>query len=215
MPAQKIILAFCLICFVSSGSREQQSVPPPPKPAAHGSAAPRPVPPPPKPADEGLSLEITMKFIQDKLNDLGTLRWTWRSREGGADHDDISKQTMKISNALADPQRCAISYHMQRTRDNKPTDHDSTINLKEVKKITVTSYEQEANDLNEGLTDLNPNGIRITIRPPIFTVRVSQSRKEEEVVIFDVDDEELAKRLARAMNHAVELCTPDKKPEPF
>jgi len=29
------------------------------------------VPPPPKPADEGPSLEVTMKFIQDKLNDIG------------------------------------------------------------------------------------------------------------------------------------------------
>jgi hypothetical protein len=33
------------------------------------------VPPPPKPADDGPSLEVTMKFIQDKLNELGTVGW--------------------------------------------------------------------------------------------------------------------------------------------
>ena len=31
------------------------------------------VAPPPKPADEGPSLEVTMKFMEDKLNDVGAL----------------------------------------------------------------------------------------------------------------------------------------------
>jgi len=31
---------------------------------------------------------------------------------------------------------------------------------------------------------------------------------------FSVSEEELANRLARALLHAVELCTPDKKSQP-
>jgi hypothetical protein len=76
MPSRKIILAFCFICSASSASCGQQIVAPPPTPAADASRAQQPVPPPPKPADDGPSLEVTMKFIQDKLNDIGLLRWT-------------------------------------------------------------------------------------------------------------------------------------------
>jgi len=209
MLGRRIILAFCLICFVSSGWSEQQRVPlpPAPKPAAHGSSEPQPVPPPPKPADDGPSLEVTMKFIQDKMNGIGVLRHTTRSREVDDGREVVLNDTIEVTNVVADPQRCTISYHVRMATEGfKPVNDDHNLNLRDVKKITVGSHEQALNDLSEGKTIW-------TVRPPIFQIEMYKSPRGGVEVL--VDDEELANRLARAITHAVELCTPDKKPEPF
>jgi hypothetical protein len=58
-------------------------------------------------------------------------------------------------------------------------------------------------------------GSKATVRPRVFEVMVQESKKSATFPSFYTDDEELANRLARAITHAVELCTPDKKPEPF
>jgi hypothetical protein len=227
MPGRKIILAFCLICLVSSGSRGQQSPPARPKPAAQGSAAPQPasppakpvgdasrapqpVAPPPKPAADAPSLEVTMKFIQDKMSDIGPLTYSLGSRviETNSGPDPILYSD-ELSNIMADPQRCTVSYHYHsasREEDPKPLDLDMVLDLKEVKKITVQPAEQSMNDMSAGK-------VVWTFRPAIFTVNVYQ--RDKKVNFFQLGDEELANRLARAINHAVELCTPDKKPEPF
>jgi hypothetical protein len=300
MPGQKIFFVFCLICFVSSASREQQ-----------------PVPPPPKPATDSPSLEATMTFIQDKLNDIGRLRYTVASRAADANHDSVFDEADELSNVVADAQGCTISYRLRESvgpvrfevssRDldqghdpatltqvayalqgapGRPLQNSAgsgrsstatfVLHLKEVKKITVRSTEQDLNETSGGKTTW-------TIQPPIFEVvaqthlagyrrqlsatepppatdRQSQADFFEaffgsqapsngqgailgaivggnptqsapptpqrsqgsfsgplpkEGGIFSVDDEELAKRLARALLHAVELCTPDKKSEPF
>src|SRR5580700_11220871 len=43
--------------------------------------------PPPKPADEGPSLEVTMKFIQDKLNDVGAVNYATYTHDNAAGND--------------------------------------------------------------------------------------------------------------------------------
>jgi hypothetical protein len=287
MSVQKIILTFCLICFVSSGLPAQQTVPPPPKPA-----------------DDGPSLEVTMKFIQEKLNAIGPLRYSVSRRAVDADSDSVFNEADELSDVVADPQRCTISYRLQESA--KPISEESSrnfdashdrgpdsseaptkaiaysqdsagsyqvqgrsqegarprnttfvVDLKEVKKIEVRSVEQDLNEASGGKTSW-------TLQPPIFEVvaqthlagyrrqlpakpepppaepsvnaiiedifRATPGKTTEptqrhqgvmceplprESGVFSVDDEELAKRLARAINHAVELCTPDKKAEPF
>jgi hypothetical protein len=203
MAVHKITLAFCLICFVHSGLLAQQAVPPPPKPA-----------------DDGPGLEVTMKFIQDKLNDIGPLRWTVTSRNADTGEDLTAVWTAEFVKVVADPQRCTISYHsfmsvgavgpsgQQPPPPRKqPADGVTLVlNVKEVKKITVKS-EEEALKETAGWENAG------NVRPPIFVITVQQSRNRRHD--FYVDDEELANRLARAITHSVELCTPDKNPEPF
>jgi len=40
------------------------------------------VPPPPKPTDDGPSREVSMKFIQDKMNDDGTVGYVITGSDG-------------------------------------------------------------------------------------------------------------------------------------
>src|SRR5208282_5606509 len=61
--------------------------------------------PPPKPADGGPSLEITMKFIQDQLNDQGTVRYAvTNSRLNGV----LFRNYDVISDVVADAVTCTL-----------------------------------------------------------------------------------------------------------
>src|SRR5271167_262603 len=63
------------------------------------------VPPPPKPADEGPSLEVTMKFIQDKMNAHGTVGYVQtRSNVNGV----LTRVYSLISDVVADPSTCTL-----------------------------------------------------------------------------------------------------------
>jgi hypothetical protein len=207
MPNPRIILALCFVFLAASGSREQQSVTPLPKPAAHSARASHPVAPPPKPTDDGPCLEVTMKFIQDKLSEMGPIAYSVSVRDPGVDMDpNVETWREEYSNVVADTQGCTISYRQQFSRGNRqPENFNYSLYFKAVKKIRVQSFEQFKNDLQAKIG----SKAEYTIRPPVFIVMV------EGGPWFTVDEEELANRFARAINHAVELCTPDKKPEPF
>jgi hypothetical protein len=70
------------------------------------------VPPPPKPTDEGPSLEVTMKFIQDKLNELGTVGWVdTRSDLNGV----LSRSTYLIFDVVADASSCTLHAKTKKT----------------------------------------------------------------------------------------------------
>jgi len=63
------------------------------------------VPPPPKPADEGPSLEVTMKFIQDKMNDHGTVGYVvTNSSLNGV----LFRNYHVISDVVADASTCTL-----------------------------------------------------------------------------------------------------------
>jgi hypothetical protein len=62
----RTITVFLTVVFVAAAGLAQQEVPPPPKPP-----------------DNGPSLEVTMKIIQDKMNDQGDVEYVGRL-SGGA-----------------------------------------------------------------------------------------------------------------------------------
>jgi hypothetical protein len=102
---------------------------------ALGTAWAQDVAPPPRPADNGPSLEATMKFIQDKLNEQGEVNYTVR-RSGDSSGDDRStrktpatpatpatptkgrgsqasngpsRQSDEVTSVAADPRTCQVS----------------------------------------------------------------------------------------------------------
>ena len=63
------------------------------------------VPPPPKPADDGPSLKVTTKFIQDQLNDQGTVGYVvTNSRLNGV----LFRNYHVISDVVADAVTCTL-----------------------------------------------------------------------------------------------------------
>ena len=195
----RIITVFLTIVLIATTALAQKSVPPPPKPAP-----------------DGPSLEATMRFIQDKIEDEGDLNWTQTFKF----KDIVSiHHSEKISNLRASSTDCRLDCVRRQTLRSSTgneavEDDDFHIFLKDVLKIIVEKYENS----------------QMTIDPTIWLIQVQRlptadkkARFERQGYVskyytdnFKFRDEETANRVAKALVHAVELCGGGKKEaEPF
>jgi hypothetical protein len=177
------------------------------------------VPPPAKPADNGPSLEVTMKFIQEKLNDQGTFNYVEFIHDDADGSDWTRRWSETQASFKADPGTCTVGYHYNVVTDKKddsPRQYDLGFSLREVKALSVMTSHQAKT------TQMNDRGYAWTIRtvPTFFVLRVTtvdSSPAKLRVPPSDLNfhDEDTANRVARALNHAVELCGGGEKDEPF
>jgi hypothetical protein len=169
------------------------------------------VPPPPRPADNGPSLAVTMQFIQDKMNDTGTINFVsfWQNTTDGSTGSIIF--TEEQTKVVADPNQCRISFHLKQTR-NGVTDPEKDINfpLRDVQNVVVEPLAQLVTEMYAD--GGKPNIISTSTNPPVTALinRLPHGRK----IDFDFIDADLADRVAKALVHAVELCSGGSK-EPF
>src|ERR1039458_6909560 len=75
------------------------------------------VPPPAKPEDDGSSLEVTMKFIQDMLNDVGSLNFVGYCHDNAVGTDWTIRDKVEFTNIVASPSSCQVSYHWYMARN--------------------------------------------------------------------------------------------------
>src|SRR5579859_4601443 len=110
------------------------------------------VPPPPKPSDSGPSLEVTMKYIQEKLNAQGVLSWmSWyrNTQPPGASQwagqsSTPTPESEEVADATPDPKGCALRVRFKTTYNSKAnTDQDASISFKEIEKLEVTTLQEE------------------------------------------------------------------------
>jgi hypothetical protein len=161
------------------------------------------VPAPSKTKNEGPSLEATMKFLQDKLpGKVNLIVYGHNSLDGSHGSHAFSSET---SNVSASADRCRIDHHWLWV-DNGEIGHDrdAWILLKQVREIVVMPEE-------ELLKEIASNGghpeMTYKADPPVFNVVVrSPGSPESPESEFDFYDEGLARRVAKALQHAVELC---------
>lgn len=173
------------------------------------------IPPPPKPADEGPNLEVTMKFIQDKLNSIGAVNYMWYSHNEVAGSDEVHKYHFEATNVVADSGGCRLIWNASiKTDDGQPgSPPPHSISLKEVADIAVLPLEQQYKKSNAA------NGhpeFSIRVDPPIYALVVHPLNPADKYWhYFNFYDEDPANRVAKALVHAVELCGGGKKDEPF
>jgi hypothetical protein len=169
------------------------------------------VPPPPKPSGDGPSLETTMKFIEDKVTDEGTLTYTAfvsDSSQAGMEWNNQFK--VAITNFVTDAKACRISFHWRAEVKGKMSDDkDYNLNLKEVRDVVVLPQEQNQKqvDTRDGHPAWNSR-----IEPNLFTLVARRPKGLENAFLFS--EEAMAGRVAKAMVHAVELCGGGNK-DPF
>jgi len=170
------------------------------------------VPPPPKPANKGLTLQETMKFIQDKLNDVGPVNFTHYLHDNATGIDSTHVQLkFERTNVVADSGACRVSYHDKLGVDGSPsqeTNHWFPLNA--VVDVTVIPLEQSYGEGNAASG--HPTYVK-KVDPPVFVLRVRGPDKQHSDFFFF--DERMANRVAKAMAHAVELCGGASNPEPF
>ncbi len=105
------------------------------------SARAQDVPPPPKPKDNGPSLELTMKFIQDKLNGQGKVNYVsiW--------HDSVNNvvnQRGRVANTMSDVEANAASCNFfANTLSEAPgtrCDRRLEFSFREIERLAVPSW---------------------------------------------------------------------------
>ncbi|MGD0683021.1 MAG: hypothetical protein ABR990_13345 [Terracidiphilus sp.] len=166
-------------------------------------AAPADTQPAATPADTGPSLAESMQFIQDKLNNLGKVAFVEFMQDVNTGPVGTFTLTNEISNLVGDQNQCRISYHRKMTFNGKTTlDNNDGFSLRDVQDIVVKPWEQYQNEIFA--RNGTPNYTITSSNPPIILLQVRRPHGEENVVLFA--DADLADRVARAMQHAVELC---------
>jgi hypothetical protein len=170
-------------------------------------------PPPPKPAAEGPTLEVTMKFIQDKLNGIGPVNFAQYNHDNAIGSEGTNQYRFEVSKVVADPRACRIDYHAREDAEGNVTNDDSPwLVLKSVDDITIVPMEQF---LKEVVTAAGHPSYSFRVDPAVFMlkVRVTGVKGSYNFYFFS---EDLADRIAKAMKHASELCRAGKKEsEPF
>jgi hypothetical protein len=168
------------------------------------------VAPPPKPPADGPSLEVTMKFIQEKLNGVGTVNFAAYTHDNADNTDFRNRFSEESSNVVADPASCKVTYHYKAVRNGTTmSDGNAYVLLQQVLDLVVMPTEQALKKAN--IAHGNPQ-FDTKVDPPMFTlvVRVAVGQNQ-----FSFSDEDTANRVAKAFQHAVELCGGGSKPEPF
>jgi len=149
------------------------------------------VPPPPKPPDEGPSLAVTMKFVEDKINEQDPLGYvvTISSAAG-----TIFRTHEQRSGVRADPAACTLHGALTQVQDievpqgatyqengqpvtggdlHSSGSGSSTISLKDVEKITVESFQELGNRF--WVKQAHPE-VTITVVPTIFVLVLTASK---------------------------------------
>jgi hypothetical protein len=167
------------------------------------------VPPPPKPKDNGPSLEVTMKYIQDKLNGQGVVSYTYiepYSKILQPTNPSRDQESYRVFGAIADASKCTLSwqiahhFHSDYSHQNEDSEYKGVLSFRDTAKLVVEPYTGWLLPLDD-------------IQPPVLQLRVVMNApKLKELFLFR--EEETAGRMAKAMVHAVELCGGGDK-DPF
>ncbi len=194
--------------------------------------------PPSKPADSGPSLDATFKFIQDKLNNQGSVYFAayWQdSQSNQTDPGAMKQYTDTFSQFTFDSGKCRYAYHRtysfsQGTYQFGPLETIANIPLGQIAQIKVESadswFTQEAAD--EGAPTFS-----VHVQPSVFIMHVVLNNSQRTCFadgktvpcappsftdrygdIMVIRDKDTADRLAKAITHASELCGGGNK-EPF
>ena len=159
---------------------------------------------------DGPSLEKTMTFIQEGLDGL-----TARFVISYSQHHDwpVDEISIRLTNVLAEPSDCTLSWHRHWHGPNGlheygSSDVDYKIYLREVGSVVVRS-ENDSPDPGwpVGWKVYTPNVNEIDFKP--------QWGKKLPNISVEVEDQDNANRISRALNHAVQLCGGGAEKLPF
>lgn len=228
----RIVPVFLTLTLAACIALAQESVPPPPQPA-----------PGQPPVASGPSLEVTLKFIQDKVNQQGSISYTesasnastGESIEGAFYQYSQETQIVAVDPAgglsLQDKTSLAISGITSSGTTTwqvnfKDLDRLEVMNSGDYKHSVAQGYVYQDSPpfyelivhLASGKTVRQHSRITVCSRGIIIpkqSCKPQESDTNAKVFVFHFRDEEMANRVAKAMIHAIELCGGGSAPEPF
>jgi hypothetical protein len=195
--------------------------------------------PAPKPAENGPRLEITAKFIQDKVAEQGVIKFAVRSQNiVDDDADDYTDYESFDSTGFSiDVPKCSFRAQSETTIHNpgqKPENdrdfsYDGRDSLGSIRQLQVVPASTWWTQGRAG------TGWTSRIEPPFFVLSLHGPKLAKDkcpdngkavdcrdpgypdwlALILAFRDEDTASRVAKALVHAVELCGGGSQPEPF
>jgi hypothetical protein len=160
------------------------------------------------------SLEETMKFIEDQINAKNNIYFDKNSHEDGVSVYKNLHYTYSIYHT--NPALCYFNYHMKAMIGDTTVSHtafqdnDFAINLKDIREVSVKPYTEFINEYQA--RNGYPAVLFDSVVPPMTAVAIPSHVPEPFYFLFA--DPAQADQVARAFNHAVELCGSGKK-DPF
>jgi hypothetical protein len=154
------------------------------------------------PGTAGPTLEVTMKFIQDKLSEVGTVNFAGYVHDSAYNQDAVQKFSSTTSNIVANPGACSLTYHRLVFNDGRKEHNENIlINLRDVKSIAVMPDEQ---DWQMYLVRIGETTKTVKDVPDVYVLNIKLPRGVDYSI--RIYEQEMADRIAKAMVHAVELC---------
>lgn len=165
----------------------------------------------PKPGTDGPSLEVTMKFIQDKLNDVGPINYVAHAHDNVSGNDWSNQFRVDINQVASMPNACRIHYHATYSRNGQvQLDQFFLLNLKTAQTVIVKSRAQVIQEVDAAS---GHSFYSERVDPLVFDLELKTADNTYNDFFFK--DEELANRVAKAVVHALDLCGGGEKNEPF
>jgi len=177
-----------------------------------GRAIAQDVPPLPPLRGDAASLNDTLKFIEKKLP--GKVNYAVYAHDSITGADGLQKRSFELSDVSTDAGRCYLGFHF-RFDNGKNTgivEKDYGVFLRLVEEITLTQWDQLLEQAN---AKAGHPEVSVKVDPAVFLVVVrSKAGSPFASMTFNFYDEGLADRVAKALQHAVDLCGGGNQ-EPF
>lgn len=156
-----------------------------------------------KPATNAPSLDITLKFIVDKLGQEGRVTYSAAVTDTAQPDDSWTNSfVVELSNPGFNSANCSVSFHWHTEVNNKVFDDNTyTLSFRDVTSIDVMS---QADNQHQVDSRNGHDSYQSQITPALFTLVVKRPKQVQNAFLFS--DEDIAHRVAKAMIHATELC---------
>jgi hypothetical protein len=155
----------------------------------------------------GPSLSDTLLFIRQKLNDEAAAYYEQQWQSG------VSRVSQRVADVKADSKSCQISYMYDADVDSGPphgkapiADWNIHVSFRRVRKLEVVGEQEYWERLSA-----QGGGTQPAITPNVYRLEITDDSGVPSPVYFR--DAEMADRVAKAMNHAAELCGSNKSKE--
>jgi hypothetical protein len=162
-------------------------------------------------ANSGPSLEETLSFIEDRLNQQGAVTWlsTVQNTVAGTSNSPV-QISLQLSRVTGDVGSCRVKFHSKSVIGSAVSDFDYMLPLRRIERLAVMSLQDGNNGFHA--RQGHPEMVETISPPTISELEITGGANRTWYLVFS--DEELANRVAKALTHAVELCGGGNK-DPF
>jgi len=151
-------------------------------------------------APPGPTLAASLGFIRARMIDQGQVVYEANLRDTSTDEAWTNKFTADMTNVTVDLTGCKIAFHWKTTLDGAvQADIDTSLSFRQMRKVSVVNREQE---IRTQVKDSHPSWVS-TVSPGVWVVTM---KKADGASILDFTDEDVADRVARAVDHVLDLC---------